>query len=232
MRAGRVTRSSDATVRERLIRAADAEIAERGIEHIQMEAVAARAGVSRATAFRQLGSVAEMLVQVALLRSRRYVAAVQTAMAAKCGTFAKLEVALLYTTRELPGDPTVSALMTQRSTMHHPMVRQMTIDAMGPVIAEGQRNGEVRTDLELDEIITFLIEQINLAAEGIDRSDDAVRRRLRQFIMPALAASQVAAGERLSLTREAENAVATAIDALTNLADHLNRGARSRVGDT
>lgn len=226
MTAADISPPDDGTVRDRLIRAADAEITERGIEHIQMEVVAARAGVSRATAFRQLGTVSEMLVQVALLRSRRYVAAVQTSMAAKRGVFAKLEVALLYTTRELPTDPSVSALMAQRATsIHHPMVHQMALTAMGPVLREGQRNGEVRTDLELDEIITFLIEQTYLSAEEIDRSDAAVRRRLRHFIMPALAASEGVAGERLSLTREAEDAVATAIDALTNLASHLSRGA-------
>ena len=50
-----------------------------------LEEVAARAGVSRATAFRQLGSVSEMLVQVALLRARRHVAAVESVMAAKTG---------------------------------------------------------------------------------------------------------------------------------------------------
>ncbi|MCV7282433.1 TetR family transcriptional regulator [Mycolicibacterium flavescens] len=225
MTAAKITASDDGTVRDRLIRAADEEITERGIEHIQMEVVAARAGVSRATAFRQLGTVSEMLVQVALLRSRRYVAAVQTSMAAKRGVFAKLEAALLYTTRELPNDPSVSALMSQRSTsVHHPMVHQMALHAMGPVLREGQRNGEIRTDLDLGEIITFLIEQTYLSAEEIDRSDAAVRRRLRHFIMPALAATEGAAGERLSLTREAEDAVATAIDALTNLAGHLNRG--------
>ena len=77
----------DGTVRDRLVRAADAEIAERGIESIQMEAVAIRAGVSRATAFRQLGNVSEMLVQVALLRSRRHTAAVEALMAKKAGVF-------------------------------------------------------------------------------------------------------------------------------------------------
>ncbi|EUA36817.1 bacterial regulatory s, tetR family protein [Mycobacterium avium subsp. avium 2285 (R)] len=221
--------SGDGTVRDRLIRAADAEITERGIENIQMEVVAARAGVSRATAFRQLGTVAEMLIQVALLRSRRYVAEVQTSMSGKSGTFAKLEAALIYTTRELPNDPSVSALMAQRSTsVRHPMVHQTAVDAMGPVLREGQRNGEVRTDLDLDEIVTFLIEQTYLAAEETDRSDAAARRRLRHFIMPALAASQGSTGERLSLTREAEHAVTTAIDALTNLAGHLSRDTADR----
>src|SRR5215212_1331468 len=154
----------DGTVRDRLIRAADAEITERGIESIQMEAVAIRAGVSRATAFRQLGNVPEMLVQVALLRSRRHTAAVETLMAKKVGVFNKIEAALLYTTRELPTDPSITALIAQRSTsVHHPRVHQMAVDAMGPALEDGQRNGEVRDDLGVDELIDFLVEQTYIA---------------------------------------------------------------------
>jgi AcrR family transcriptional regulator len=85
----------DGTVKDRLIRAADEEIAARGLNAVQMEVVAKGAGVSRATAFRQLGSVSEMLVQVALLRARRHVTAVEAVMAAKTGVFAKLEAALV-----------------------------------------------------------------------------------------------------------------------------------------
>jgi AcrR family transcriptional regulator len=219
----------DGTVRDRLIRAADAEIAERGIETIQMEAVAIRAGVSRATAFRQLGSVSEMLVQVALLRARRNVAAVEALMATKKGVFAKIEAALLYTTRELPTDPSISALIAQRSaSVHHPRVHQMAVEAMGPALLEGQRNGEVRTDVEVDELIDFLVEQTYIAAEDVDRSDAAVRRRFRHFIVPALAASGGPGGERLSLTRETEDAVGVALDALTNLAAHLQRARQPR----
>ncbi|MCT7657156.1 TetR/AcrR family transcriptional regulator [Mycobacterium deserti] len=212
----------DGTVRDRLIRAADTEITERGIESIQMETVAVRAGVSRATAFRQLGSVPELLVQVALLRARRHTAAVESLMAKKAGVFTKLEAALLYTTQQLPTDPSITALIAQRSSVHHPRVHQMAVEAMGAVIQEGQRNGEVRTDLEIDELTDFMVEQTYIAAEELDRSDAAVRRRFRHFIVPALAASS-SAGERLALTREAEDAVGVALDALTNLARHLQR---------
>jgi AcrR family transcriptional regulator len=230
MTAAQIPSPDDGTVRDRLIRAADDEIADRGINAVQMESVAARAGVSRATAFRQLGSVSEMLVQVALLRARRHTAAVETLMSTKVGVFAKIETALLYTTRELPTDPSISALIAQRSaSVHHPRVHQMAVDAMGPALREGQRNGEVRTDLEIDEIIDFLVEQTYIAAEELDRSDAAVRRRFRHFIVPALAATSGSPGERLALTREAEDAIAVAIDALSHLAGQLSRGIQSTI---
>jgi AcrR family transcriptional regulator len=220
-----VTTGDDGTVKDRLIRAADAEIASRGINAVQMEVVAKIAGVSRATAFRQLGSVSEMLVQVALLRARRHVAAVETLMATKTGVFAKLEAALVYTARELPLDPSISALIAQHSeSVHDPRVHQVAVDAMGPVLDEGQRSGEVRTDIGIDEMVDFLVEQTYLAAEEIGRSDDETRRRFRHFIIPGLAASGGSGGEHLSRTMEVEDAVGVAVEALNNLADQLRRG--------
>jgi AcrR family transcriptional regulator len=220
-----ITSIDDGTVKDRLIRAADAEIAARGLASVQMETIAKSAGVSRATAFRQLGSVSELLVQVALLRARRHVAEVQKLMAGKVGAFARLEAAMVYTTRELPTDPSIAALIAQHSaSVHDPHVHRVAVDAVGPVLEEGRRNGEVRDDLEIDELVDFLVEQTYIAAEEPDRSANEVRRRFRHFIVPALAAVGGAGGEHVSRTREVEDAVHTAIEALHNLSDQLQRG--------
>jgi AcrR family transcriptional regulator len=216
--------TDDGSVKDRLIRAADAEIAARGINAVQMELVAKNAGVSRATAFRQLGSVAEMLVQVALLRARRHVSQVEAIMAAKTGVFAKIEAALVYTAQELPSDPSISALIAQHAeSVHDPRVHQVAVEAMGPVLREGQQSGEVRTDIEVDEMVDFLVEQTYLAAEEIDRSEGEVRRRFRHFIIPGLAASNGSGGEHVSRIMEVQEAVGTAIEALSNLSDQLRR---------
>ena len=212
------------TVKDRLIEAADAEIAARGMNAVQMDVVAKIAGVSRATAFRQLGSVSEMLLQVALLRARRHTAAVATLMATKTGIFAKLETALIYTARELPSDPSIAALIAQHSTtVHDPRVHQVAVDSMGPVLAEGQRNGQVRKDISIGEMVDFLVEQTYLAAEEIERSDDETRRRFRHFIIPALAASDVSSGAHVSRNMEIQEAVTVAVGALNELADQLRR---------
>jgi AcrR family transcriptional regulator len=219
-----MTSGEDGTVKDRLIRAADTEIAARGINAVQMEAVAKIAGVSRATAFRQLGSVSEMLVQVALLRARRHVAAVESLMAAKTGVFAKLEAALLYTARELPSDPSIAALIAQHSaSVHDPRVHQVAVDVMGPVLEDGQRSGQVRTDIGIGEMVDFMVEQTYLAAEEIKRSDGETRRRFRHFIIPGLAASNGSSGEHVSHTMEVEKAVSVALEALNDLADQLRR---------
>jgi AcrR family transcriptional regulator len=219
------TFGDDGTVRDRLIRAADREIAVRGTNGVQMEVVAKIAGVSRATAFRQLGSVSEMLVQVALLRARRHVAAVEALMATKTGVFAKLEAALVYTAHELPSDPSIAALIAQHAdSVHDPRVHRVAVDVMGPVLDEGQRSGQIRIDIDIDEMVDFLVEQTYLAAEEIDRSEDEVRRRFRHFIIPGLAAPEGFGGERVSRTMEVQDAVTMAIEALNNFADQLGRG--------
>jgi AcrR family transcriptional regulator len=217
--------SEDGTVKDRLIRAADAEVAACGIDTLQMEAIAKRAGVSRATAFRQLGSISEVLVHVALLRSQRHIASLRSLIAAKAGVFAKIEAALIYTARELPKDPSIAALIARHSAaVHDPRVHHISMDVLGPVLREGQRHGEIRTDVELDELVDFFVEQTWLAAEDLDRSEDAVRKRFRQFVIPALEARDCSGGEYVSRIREVTEAVTSAREALDNLAQKLHAG--------
>ena len=69
----------------------------------------------------------------------------------------------MYTARELPSDPSISALIAQHSeSVHDPRVHQVAVDAMGPVLDEGQRSGEVRTDIGIDEMVDFLVETRHL----------------------------------------------------------------------
>lgn len=217
------------TVRDRLIRAAEAEIEAHGTNTLQMEVIAKRAGVSRATAFRRVGSIAEVVVQVALMRAQRHIAAVHQLMEAKTGAFAKIEAGMTYTARELPTDPSIAALIAQHSaSVHDPRVHGVAMTAMRPVLEEGQRNGEIRTDLKLNELVDYLVEQTYLAAESDDRSEDAVRKRIRNFVVPTLEARDIPGGRLISRTREVEVAISSAVEALQNLNDQLHRKRRAR----
>lgn len=214
--------ADDGTVKSRLIRAADELITEGGIDAVQMEAVAKRAGVSRATAFRQLGSVAEVQVQVAMHRAQRHIDAVHELMRSKTGAFAKIEAALVYTARELPTDPAITVLISQHSaSVHDPRVHEAAVGVMGPVLEEGQRRGEIRKDVPLDELVDYLVEQTYLAAEELDRSEPMVRRRFRLFVAPALEVRSGKGGEYLSNTREVEDALNAAMEAICNLTARL-----------
>lgn len=215
----------DDYVRARLIAAAEQEFAENPDGIPQMEAIAKRAGVSRATAFRRLGSIHDVIVQVALRRARRHIAAVQELMTAQHGVFSKLEAALIYTARELPTDASIAALIAQHSTsVNDSRVHQAAVGAMSEVLAEGQRTGEIRDDVALDDLVDFLVEQTYLAAESKDRSEAAVRKRFQTFIVPAIEARQGPGGEVLSRARELQETVTAALAAARSLTEQLEKG--------
>jgi len=175
------------TVRDRLIEAADLELAEYGSLTGRFEAVARRAGVSRATAYRQLGSVAELSTQVGLRRAQKYLDGMRDAMDREDDALAKVEVAMTFAARELPNEPIVLALISRPGSVVDPEVHQIATDLMSSALLEGQRSGQIRADIDLELIIEYLFEQSYLATHAIDRSARAVSRRFRLFIEPVIA---------------------------------------------
>ncbi len=208
--------SEDNSVLAELIRAADEEIRAQGKISVSMAAVAKRAGVSRATAFRQLNS-SEMIVQVGLLRSRRHIARVRKIMETQRDIFAKMEDAMVYTTRELPQDPVIVALMAQRAAaVRHKDIHSLTSNINAPVLAAGQNAGLIRTDIPIAEMTDFIVEQTYLAAEYPDRSERAARHRFRTFVVPALRPQPVPPSPTDTTTpdRELDEALTAAADAI------------------
>ena len=184
---GEVLEAREQAVRERLIAAADDELAEWGTLCGRFEAVAHRAGVSRATAYRQLGSISELITQVGLRRSEKHTALVTELMAREGDAFAKIEASFIYSARELPNEPIVLELIARRSAaVVDPQVRRLITDVLAPVLAAGQAAGEIRTDVERDLVIEYLTEQCYLATQASDRSAAAIRRRFRCFVAPCL----------------------------------------------
>jgi hypothetical protein len=156
-------------------------------------------------------------------RAQRHIDAVYEIMRTKTGAFAKLEAALVYTARELPTDPAITVLIAQHSaSVHDPRVHEAAVGIMGPVLQEGQRSGEIRNDVPLDELVDFLVEQTYLAAEELDRSEPMVRRRFRLFVAPALESRSGKGGEYLSNSREVQDALNAAMEAIANLAARLH----------
>ena len=174
-------------VRDRLVAAADDELAEHGTLSGRFEAVAHRAGVSRATAYRQLGSIAELLTQVGLRRSEKHTAFVTELMAREKDALAKIEASMIYSARELPNEPIVLDLIARRSAaVVDPEVRRLITGVLAPALAAGQASGEIRADIDRDLMIEYLTEQCYLATQAADRSAAAVRRRFRCFVAPCL----------------------------------------------
>jgi AcrR family transcriptional regulator len=174
-------------LRARLIAAADDELAEYGSLTGRFEAVAHRAGVSRATAYRQMGSVSELLTQVGLRRAHKYLDDLYAVIDRERGVLAKLEAALLYGAQVLPDEPIVLNLIARQFTSgREPEVYEMINDLVLPVVTAGQNSGEIRDDIDPDSIIDYIVEQSYFATHARDRSVQAIRRRFRTFIEPAI----------------------------------------------
>lgn len=183
------------TVRDRLIQAADEELAEFGTLTGRFEAVAHRAGVSRATAYRQLGSITELLTQVGVRRARNYLAGLQEVMDREAGALAKLEAALIHGAQVLPDDPIVMRLIARQFTSgRDPEVFEMINEMVLPTVAAGQRSGELRGDVDCEAIIDYIVEQSYFATHARDRSVEAVSKRFRLFIEPAISAVAARSG--------------------------------------
>ncbi|UYP19070.1 TetR/AcrR family transcriptional regulator [Rhodococcus sp. Z13] len=225
--------TDEMSLKERLVRAADEEIRRQGTVSVSMATIAERAGVSRATAFRQLGGAQEMIVQVGLLRAERHIERALERSAGQGDIFSKMEDTMAYNARELPEDPVIVALMAQHSaSARHPDILAVTSAVSEPLLRAGQDAGIIRTDVPLEDLLEFLIEQTFLAAEDPDRSDAAARLRFRRFVVPALR-PQPAEGSPDAAQAELEQALATAADALataTRAARKLQQGSPGRVG--
>lgn len=233
--------ASDDSVRSRLIRAADEEMRVQGTTAVTMAAVAERAGVSRATAFRQLGNSSRMIIMVGIHRARNHIARTREIISAQPDIFAKMEDVMVYTTRELPEDPVIRALVAQRpAAVLDQDIRSLTDEISGPVLMAGQAAGVIRTDVPIREMIDFLLEQTFLAAEYPDRSEKAARHRFRTFVAPALRPQPPAGSiptSRAHPNAELEEALATAADAIADARDAAVRircrmdGVDARFGD-
>lgn len=233
--------ADEGSVWTKLVRAADEEMQIQGTTAVTMAAVAERAGVSRATAFRQLGNTPRMIILVGIHRARNHIARTREIIAAQPDIFAKIEDVLVYTTRELPEDPVIRELVAQRSAaVLDEDIRSLTDEITGPVLLAGQAAGVVRTDIPIREMIDFLLEQTYLAAEYPDRSEKSARHRFRTFVAPALRpqpAAHTAAGTPVHPNAELDDALSAAADAIATARDAAVRircrlnGIDARFGD-
>lgn len=216
----------DDSVHSRLVRAADEEMRLQNRVPVPMAAVAVRAGVSRATAFRKLGNSSEMVIQVGLLRAREHIVRAREIMDAQPDIFAKMEDVMAYNARELPRDPVIVALMAKRSlSVHHPDIHLAASEISNSVLAAGQAAGLIRTDISIAEMSRFLVEQTYLAAEYHDRSEGSARHRFRAFVTPALRPQPTSASpaDTDELDRELDDALDVATAAIARAGEAATR---------
>jgi AcrR family transcriptional regulator len=171
------------------------------LSSITVEDVAQRAGVSRATAYRHLGSSDEVLYQAALALHGDLTSRIQAALEPLPSFAERLEEAFAYTARIVRADAGIGLLM--RSERRAPLtraLRDMASAVFAPSLQRGIRDGEVRTDIDLDELRNWAVEQNHLmSVRGLEEHE--VRVWVRNFVLPAFrpgVSQDVQVGPRLA----------------------------------
>ena len=221
------------SVVDRLVSAADAALLEVDIEAVTIQAVAVAAGVSRATAFRHMGTREDMIVAVGLLRAARYARSCTDEMELRTTVLDKIEAAFLHLARELPADPVMRALfMVQTATDIGDEASELTMATLGPVIEHGRSIGVIRSDVSTERVMSWIVEQLYLAMQQPDHTDDAARERVRLFLIPALRPDRTAGttpDDWVSRLDEVSAALSRAVASTNAMRESLSAGLRDEV---
>jgi AcrR family transcriptional regulator len=180
---------ASATVRERLDAALLEHLASltgHDLGEITVDAVAQEAGVSRATAYRYLGSRDDLLYRSALLLAQGHMGRCLEILDRTPTVAARLEEAFAYTVRETAQDALLQLLLrSARAESIDEALRVMTVDLFKDAVRVGQADGQVRTDVTAEELIAWQVEQLYVVFR-LRLDEQAARLWVRRFMVPAL----------------------------------------------
>jgi AcrR family transcriptional regulator len=180
---------ASATVRERI----DTALAEylgsltgHDLGEITVEAVAQEAGVSRATAYRYLGSRDELLYRSAIVLAQGHMGRCLEILEQTPTMAARMEEAFAYTVRETAQDVLLQLLLrSARADAIDEALRVMTGDLFRDSVEGGQADGQVRSDVTAEELIAWQVEQLYVVFR-LRLDEEAARLWVRRFLVPAV----------------------------------------------
>lgn len=127
-----------------------------------------------------------MLVRATTLLTEHHVQQVRDEIAPLPTVLDRWEHAFVYVAREVAHDNWLRLLMTSMTNESvRSGVRQAGIDVMYQHALLGQRTGEVRSDISVDELMVWTNQQQGLLA-ALALSVDEARRWFQLFVKPAI----------------------------------------------
>jgi AcrR family transcriptional regulator len=157
-----------------------------GLGDISVDAVAQAAGVSRATAYRYLGSRDELLYRAAIMLAQAHMGRCEEILSRTATVAERLEEAFAYTVRETTGDVLLQLLLrSPRAEAIDQALRAMTGDLFSNAVRAGQDDGQVRTDVSAEELIVWQVEQLYVVVR-LALDEEQARLWVRRFMVPAL----------------------------------------------
>ena len=127
------------------------------LDSLSVEEVATAAGVSRASAYRYFGDQAELLRRALRLKAKAHGDAFLASIKPDLSVQELLEGSWLYTSAHVVQDQVFHRLveLEPESTIG----RELMVTIYSAKLTEGQKSGEIRSDISVDEIIDWLLSQ-------------------------------------------------------------------------
>jgi AcrR family transcriptional regulator len=181
-----VTGTIRARLDEALLEYLQAAHGDDGLGDISVDAVAQVAGVSRATAYRYLGSRDELLHRAAIMLARAHMGRCEAILSRTPTVAARLEEAFAYTVRETTGDVLLQLLLrSPRAEAIDEALREMTRELFSSAVRAGQEDAQVRSDVSAEELIVWQVEQLYVVVR-LALDEEQARLWVRRFMVPAL----------------------------------------------
>lgn len=197
-----------------------------GVEALKVEDIVRASGVSRATIYRYFGN-RDAIIAALFSRTARPFEDDARAHMSGPGSFAeRLEGTLVWAAVEHSRNPAPQAVLahgvsTAAVTLFNALYREIFERVLRPAFAEAQATGEMPVDLDAGEALDWFVREILFLLSEPLADEAALRRRIRQYIIPVLC--RPAALEGL--------AGADALRALSGRLDALDALVQSMKGD-
>lgn len=189
--------TGDAT-RERIIDAAEACFGRFGVAKTTVEDIAAAAKLSRATVYRSVtGGRDELILAVVVRDLRRFLDRLAERLRRERSVSEAIVEGTLDAVTFVREEPAIAHFLVPEAAGHMQAavagaaehVLALCCEYVRPYFEQAQRQRTLRADIEVEGTVEFLFRIItSLIVMDRDRDDDGLRRFLRTYVVPVIAA--------------------------------------------
>ncbi|MFA1550588.1 TetR/AcrR family transcriptional regulator [Actinomadura chokoriensis] len=189
--------TTDAT-RERIIDAAEECFGRFGVAKTTVEDIAATAKLSRATVYRSVtGGRDELILAVVVRDLQRFLDRLAERLRRERSVPEAIVEGTLDAVEYVRGEPTIAHFLVPEAAGHMQAavagavehVLALCCDYVRPHFEQAQRQRTLRADIEVEGAVEFLFRIItSLIVMDRDRDADGLRRFLRTYVVPVIAA--------------------------------------------
>jgi AcrR family transcriptional regulator len=179
-----------------LLRAAEQCFLDYGVRRTTMDDIARRAGVSRPTLYRYFRDRDGLVVAVIARRTRAFSGRARAYIDERPTFAAKVVDGVTLVIEAGREDPITRALLRPESLnlgedvlTGSDVSREIAAEVWAPVFAAAQRSGEMRADLDIDEVCAWIADVETIIVgwqELLGLPDSGVRGLVERFVLPAL----------------------------------------------